>query len=123
YYGGETFALHAIGAHALPGGDSALLAAGEAFRDGAVAMTTFALGLLLLAAVGAGIARSVRGGVLARVAGALVAVGLMTYLPQFSQPPAGRIAHGLVLGIGLVLLATLWRLDPAVDQERLADVP
>jgi hypothetical protein len=38
------------------------------------------------------------------------AIGLALFLPQFYLPPAARIAHGLLTGVGLALLAIyLWR--------------
>jgi hypothetical protein len=40
----------------------------------------------------------------------VLAVGLALFLPQFYLPPAARIAHGVLIGIGLAILAvSLWR--------------
>ena len=46
-----------------------------------------------------------RTGTLGRTGGLLAGLGLMTYLPQFFGTPALRVSHGLVLGLGLVLMA------------------
>ena len=46
-----------------------------------------------------------RTGTLGRTGGLLAGLGLMTYLPQFFGTPALRVTHGLVLGLGLVLIA------------------
>lgn len=69
-------------------------------------MTTFALGPLLFAAVGVCLSLGTRTeSVVPRVAAAVAGLGLATFLPQFFLPPTGRVAHGLVLGAALVLLA------------------
>ncbi|MGC0144853.1 hypothetical protein [Pseudactinotalea sp. Z1732] len=105
YYGAETFALGAAGEHALTVGDVEVLAAVESFRLAPVPMTMFGVGLLALAGAGIALIVSTRPGAgLARWGGLLAGLGLATYLPQFFVPAAGRIGHGLVLGIGLVLL-------------------
>ena len=51
----------------------------------------------------------------------LAGIALLTYLPQFFLPSAGRIGHGLVLGIGLLVIAYAvlgWTEQPV----RVADV-
>ncbi|NLE97539.1 MAG: hypothetical protein GX596_06065 [Propionibacterium sp.] len=108
YYGAETFALHALGRRALSG-DPAALALVPDIRDGVVAMITFGLGLLLLAAsaVTAAIAWRRRTG---SNAAWPLAVLIVAFLPQFFLPPAGRVAYGL-----LVLPAALWWLHSARD--------
>lgn len=106
YYGAETFALAAAGEHARATGDIGALAAIEAFRREPVPITMFGPGLLALGAGGAVMARELwRKGGLLRLGGLLTGIGLVTYLPQFFMPAAGRIGHGLLLGTGLVLLA------------------
>lgn len=107
YYGAETYGLNAVGRHATSLDQPGLLAIADSFRYEPVAVTTFGLGLLALALVGGRLAHgSWRAGARAR-AGALVAgVGLATYLPQFFAPPEVRVAHGLVLGLGLLLVAS-----------------
>jgi hypothetical protein len=111
YYGAEDFALHAIADRAAAGQPLDLLDLVEAVRYGAVAATTFGVGLLLLAVGGVLTAVAVaRSGVLPRLSGVLYGLGLVLFLPQFYTPPAVRIAHGVLLGLGAVwLAAVLWR--------------
>ncbi len=100
YYGAEVFALHAIG---QAGGPLGLV---DAVRNGPVQITEFGVGLLLLA-VGTVLAAVAvwRSGVLARWSAVPLAVGFALFLPQFYAPPALRIAHGVLIGVGCVLLA------------------
>lgn len=106
YYGAETFGLHAIGQQALDTGEMSGVAAADLFRYQPLAVTMFAIGLLLLAAAGVRLLVLARGNrAMMRPAQLLVGAGLATYLPQFFLPIEGRIVHGLVLGVGLVLLA------------------
>lgn len=106
YYGAEAFGLHALGQRALATGDGDMIAAADIFRYQPVAMTIFALGLLSVAVAGARLLRLAGRGYDGRRVGlALTGLALLTYLPQFFVDPAGRIAHGLVLGLGLLALA------------------
>jgi hypothetical protein len=51
-----------------------------------------------------------RSGVLPRSSGILFAVGFALFIPQFYLPPAGRIAHGVLVAAGSIWLAlALWR--------------
>jgi hypothetical protein len=106
YYGAEDFALNAVAGQVAAGNPIDLVAVAEAFRYGPVAVTTFALGLLLLGvgAVLAAIAVA-RSGVLPAASAIVVAVGFATFIPQFFSTPVVRIAHGVVLCIGLLWLA------------------
>jgi hypothetical protein len=105
YYGGEAYVLHEIGRRAQDVGDPSLVDLADQFRYAAIPLTIFALGLLALALVGGRLIALTRDrGRVARVAGILAGLGLLTYLPQFFLPPVGRIAHGLLLGAGLLLL-------------------
>lgn len=106
YYGAETFALNAVGARIAETGDASLFGIVDAIRNGAVQITAFGVGLVSLAIGGvvAGVAVW-RSGVLARWAGVLLAAGLVLLLPQFYGPPSLRIAHGVLLGAGCVVLA------------------
>ncbi|EWT02381.1 hypothetical protein N865_06315 [Intrasporangium oryzae NRRL B-24470] len=105
YYGAEAFGLHALGTYAAERGDAAVLAVADSFRYGPVALTIFALGLLLLAVVGVRLAVGLwRSGTAGRLGGLLAAAGAVTYLPQFFGTPVVRVSHGLVLGVGLVLI-------------------
>lgn len=110
YYGAEAFALHALGERIVRTGDTGLLEAVEAIRMGAWQATTFAAGLLLLAAAGVLVsAAAVRSGALPRWAGLPFAVAFALYLPQFFGPPALRIAHGVLVAVGCVVLAAAIR--------------
>ena len=107
YYGAEDFGLHAIAANHA----GHLLDLISAVRYQPLAMTIFGAGLVLLA-VGAVLAAVAiwRSGVLPRYSGIVFAVGLALFFPQFYLPPAGRIAHGVLTGIGLAIVAvSLWR--------------
>jgi hypothetical protein len=118
YYGAEDFGLHAIAGRAAAGERFDLLALVEAVRYGAVAATTFAVGLLLLG-VGAVLAAVAiwRSGVLPRYSGVVFGLGFALFIPQFYTPPAVRIAHGVVVAIGLGWLAwSLWTAKPPVGR-------
>jgi hypothetical protein len=109
YYGAEDFALHAI---AGPKGHGAnLLDLIDAVRYQPLAITIFGLGLVLLAVSAIMIAIAVwRSGVMARTSGILFAAGFALFLPQFFAPAGFRIAHGVLMAVGLILLgAVTWR--------------
>lgn len=111
YFGAETFGLNAIARDAIAraaadGASLDVVALAEGVRLGAAAVTTFGLGLLAVAVGGVMAAVAIaRSGDLPRHAGTLFAVGIALYLPQFFTPPWVRIAHGLLLGLGLLVLA------------------
>ena len=107
YYGAEDFGLHAIASQHANG----LLSLIQAVRYQPLAATMFGAGLVLLAVGSVLVAVAIwRSRVLPRYGGVVFAVGFVLFLPQFYLPPAGRIAHGLVLAAGLaVLAASLWR--------------
>jgi hypothetical protein len=111
YYGAEDFGLHAIASQATAGQPIDVLSLVEHVRYQPVAITMFGVGLITLAVSGVLAAIAVaRSGRLSPYAGWLFAIGYVLFLPQFFGPPAVRIAHGVLLGIGLVWLATaLWR--------------
>jgi hypothetical protein len=106
YYGGETFGLQAVGAEALRTGDTAVLAAADVVRFGTAPIVLFAAGVLLLAACGVLVVLAVR-----RSAsgpgwtGLPLGAGLVLFLPQFFAGPPLRIAHGLLMAVGCLLLA------------------
>ena len=106
YYGAEAYALHAVGEQIVATGDLGLLGLIDAIRNGALQITTFGVGLVLLAIgpVLAGVAVW-RSGVLARWSAVPFAAGFALFLPQFYGPPAVRIAHGVLVGIGCAVLA------------------
>lgn len=99
YYGAEVYALHALGVAGVPD----LPALAEDIRMGAVAATAFGtgLGLLAVSAVLAAVAAA-RAGLGA--AGATFAAGMVLFLPQFFAVPGLRIAHGVLLGAGCLVL-------------------
>jgi hypothetical protein len=115
YYGAEDFGLHAIAAKAPA---SEVMELMDAVRYNPVAITMFGVGLLALAVSGVLTAIAVaRSGRLDRWAGTLFAAGYVLFLPQFFGPPALRIGHGVVLGLGLVWLAvSLWRTSAAAHR-------
>ena len=73
-------------------------------------MTIFGTGLLLLAAAALMVAIAVwRSRVLPRTSGILFAAGMALFLPQFFGPAPVRIAHGILLAAGsIILAAALW---------------
>jgi hypothetical protein len=117
YYGAEDFGLHAIAGS--PAGN--LLDSIHAVRFQPLAMSIFGVGLVMLA-VGAVLAAAAiwRTNVLPRYSGIVFAIGLVLFFPQFYFPPAGRIAHGVLTGIGLALLAAnLWRASSPAPRFRV----
>ena len=117
YYGGEAFALHAVGQHGVAASDLSMLTVAGDFRFNPVAMTTFGLGLVVLAVTGvlAVVVCWPRGRGW-RVAAGLVGLGLLLYLPQFFAAPAVRIGHGVLLGLGcwgVALVSARWRTSAA----------
>jgi hypothetical protein len=110
YYGAEAFALHAIGERIMRTGDTELLEAVEATRMGVWQVATFASGLLLLAAASVLVAAAVaRTRALPSWAGVPFALAFALYLPQFFGPPALRIAHGVLVAVGCLVLAAAIR--------------
>jgi hypothetical protein len=109
YYGAEDFGLHAIaGPHGTPSNVVELV---DAIRNQPVALTTFGAGLVVLA-IGAIIAAVAvwRCAALPRWVGVPFAVAVVLFLPQFYAPASVRIAHGILMLVGLALLAgALWR--------------
>jgi hypothetical protein len=101
YYGAEAFALNALGPRA--GADLAALT--EAVRMGPVQITVFGAGLVLLAVSAVLTAVAMRPG---RTAWPFAA-GMVLFLPQFFADPTLRIAHGVLLGLGCLLLAARLR--------------
>jgi hypothetical protein len=111
YYGAEDFGLHAIAQRAATGEPVDVLATVHAVRYGPVAATMFGAGLLILGvgAVMAGVAVW-RAGSPGRWGGVVFATGFALFVPQFYTPPAARIAHGVLVGVGCAALAwRLWR--------------
>jgi hypothetical protein len=97
YYGAEAFALNALGGTVRDPSELATLA--EAVRMGPTQITVFGVGLVLMAA--SAVVLAVR----MRTIALPFAVGMVLFLPQFFAGPELRIAHGILLGAGCVLLA------------------
>jgi hypothetical protein len=115
YYGAEDFGLNAIARKAAEGKVPDLLGLVDAVRFSAVPITSFGVGLLLLAA-GAVLAAVAtwRSEVLPRSSGILFGVAFALFLPQFFTPPAVRITHGVLVAAGSIWLAlALWRAGAA----------
>jgi hypothetical protein len=112
YYGAEDFGLHAAATQG-----SNLLAVAEATRYNPVAVTMFGAGLLALAVGAIMTAVAIRrSSVLPRSSGVVFAIGFALFLPQFFTPGPVRIAHGVVMLVGLVwLAAAMWRTSPASE--------
>lgn len=106
YYGAEAYGLNAVGRHALDSGDTAVLMVADSFRYAPFEIATFSFGLLLLMLVGGRLVHGTwHAGGATRAGGLLAGLGLVAYLPQFFAAPELRMAHGMVLGLGLLLLA------------------
>lgn len=123
YYGAEVYGLKAIGERAVAEGDASLTEVGDAFRYDPTAMTVFAIGLALIAVAAVLIAVAVwRSGVLARWSAVPLAVLLVTMLPQYFLPQAGRIAWGALVAVAaLWLAADLWRASSQASATAVRD--
>jgi hypothetical protein len=106
YYGAEAFALHVLGEQAVQTGGSGLLALVDAVRMGPVQITAFGAGLVLLGVAGVVLAVAVaRSGLLSRWTGIGFAAGFALLLPQVYAAPGLRIAHGVLVAAGCLVLA------------------
>jgi hypothetical protein len=94
YYGAEDFGLHAA---ATKGAN--LLDVAETTRYNPLAVTIFGVGLVTMAVGAVLAARQTHGN---RYAGILFAAGFILFLPQFFTPAPVRIAHGVLMLVGLV---------------------
>ena len=118
YYGSEDFGLHAIaGPH---GNRSDVVGLVDAVRTQPVAMTTFGLGLVVLAIGAILVAVAIwRSAMLARWGGIPFAAAIVLFLPQFYASPSVRIAHGVLMLVGLALLAgSMWRAAARVGDSK-----
>jgi hypothetical protein len=111
FYGAETYALNAIASLVSEGGNHDLLALKEAIQFGPVAITTFSVGLILVAVGAVVLAVAVwRSGILPRYSGIPLAVGLSLFIPQFVTPAPVRISHGALMASALIWLGlVVWR--------------
>lgn len=116
FYGAEVFGLHAIGQRALKENNGALVSLADAVR-GEPGIWFILVGLVLL---GVGVIVEAfaiwRSGTLIRWFGIPLAVGFALFIPQFEAPQALRVAHGLLITIGCLLIAwTLMREEATPD--------
>ncbi|KRF13954.1 hypothetical protein ASG90_14195 [Nocardioides sp. Soil797] len=119
YYGAEAYGLHAVGGYAVQQGDPGVIDVADSFRFAPLPMTVFALGLLTLVLVGGRLAHGMwRTGTLGRTGGLLTGLGLATYLPQFFLGAELRIMHGVVLGVGLLIIATRTAVHPVTTHQQ-----
>ena len=111
YYGAEVYGLKAIGQRAVEDGDASLTEVGNAFRYDPTAMSVFAIGLALVAVAAVLAAVAVwRSGTLNRWSAVPLAALLVTMLPQYFLPHAGRIAWGAMVTVAaLWLAAEMWK--------------
>ena len=110
FYGGEANGLHAVGQEALARQDATLLNQAAVIRSGP-GLYLFLTGLLLLAVSAIVAAVAIwRSGTLRKWGGVLFAVSMALYIPQFFGTQPLRVAHGILVALGCVWLATvLWR--------------
>ena len=105
YYGAEIFGLRAIGQEALTQRNAALLALADAVRLGPGAVV-FVAGLFMLAVSAILVALVVwRSSTQTRWNGLPFALGFVLYLPQFFGSQPIRVAHGLLVALGCILVA------------------
>ena len=110
FYGGEAFGLHAIGQRALADRSAALVSLAGDVRSGA-GLLMFLAGLILLAA-GAIVAATAiwRSRRLPKWSGVPFALAFGLYIPQFFGSQPIRVAHGLLVTAGCVLIAAaMWQ--------------
>ena len=110
FYGGEAFGLHAIGTAALREQSTTILAISADVRGG-VGLVVFLVGLTILGlgAIGSAVAIWLSG-ILAKWSGVPFAVGFALYIPQFFWAQPLRVAHGVLVALGLIWIAReLWR--------------
>jgi len=109
YYGAEAFGLHAAGQQALRRGDAQLLTSLTSAIRWQQGIWFITAGLLLVAAGAIIIAWAIWASRSpARYAGIPLAAGFALYLPQFTADQPVRVAHGLLIAAGSLLLA--WNL-------------
>jgi len=111
YYGAEAFALNALGTKAVSDADPAIMELADPIRNGAVQISMFGIGLLLVLIGGVYAALAVRSSdILPSWSGLPLAAGLILFAPQFFAPPAVRIAHGVLMFVGCLILAwAFWK--------------
>jgi hypothetical protein len=105
YYGAEVFGLHAVGQAVVDRNDTALMSIVNDIRWEVgifwilAGLAALAVGVILFA-----IAIS-RSGRLARWSGIVLAIAFALYIPQFAAGQPLRVAHGVLILIGALILA------------------
>jgi hypothetical protein len=108
FYGAEVFGLHAIGQAALKENDASLVSLAADVR-GDPGIWFIITGLVLLGAGVVVFAVAVGGsGVFQKWSGVPLAIGFGLYLPQFMWAQPLRVAHGLLIAVGCLIIA--WKL-------------
>lgn len=109
YYGAEAFGLHVIGRAGMS--DPSVMALVDEVRGHPAALTTFGLGLLLLAVSGIATAGGwqqaarAQGWAVPALAPWPLAVATILLLPQYSLPPTGRMIYGIAYAAAAMVLA------------------
>jgi hypothetical protein len=105
YYGAEVFGLHAVGQAVVDRNDPDLMSIVNNIRW-EVGIFWILAGL---AALGAGVILFAiaiwRSGRLARWSGIVLAIAFALYIPQFAAGQPLRVAHGVLILIGALILA------------------
>lgn len=106
YYGAETFALYAVGQEAIKLHNADLyVTLTNAIRYG-VGVWFFGVGLLALAVGPILFAVAIwRSRMLDKWSGIPLAAGFALFIPQFFTPQPVRVAHGLLVMVGCLVLA------------------
>ena len=124
YFGAETFALHVVARRSITADDHSLLALIDLIRYQPVAITTFGLGLVLLAASGVSFALAWQSSRLGAERWAAWPLGLLValLLPQFYLPAGGRMVFGVAFLAAAALLAlAAARAASSLDEVRLRE--
>jgi hypothetical protein len=110
FYGAEAFALHAIGQAAMRENSTTILDISADVRGG-VGLVIFLAGLTVLAVGAIIVAIAIwHSQLMSRWSGIPFALGLATYIPQFFGAQPIRVAHGVLVAIGCVWIASgMWR--------------
>ncbi len=106
FFGIEAFSLGGMGARAVAQKAPDLVALAQSIRVG-LGVGFFLVELVLVAIVAILIAIALwRSSVLPRWSGVTLGIGLALYIPQFAFSHPIRVAHGVVLGVGSLWLAS-----------------
>lgn len=106
YYGAEMFGIRTFAEGSIRRGDASLLDEVQVLREQPMAVVLFGVGLLLIGAAGVLVSIAMfRAGMPLAWTGVVFAAGLVLVLPQFFTPPAMRTAHGVLFGVGCLLVA------------------